>query len=222
MNRLTTWAQRLWRQVARSRKPATDTGVTHSSRFLDTLPWLSISNTRKDEENIIDRMDNEDGVVSTALDVIADCATTFIDPQEDRDFLIEGHSMAVETLGAMVTRTGLATQTWDIVRTMVKKGNHFLEPVLGEDKRIERIKQFPHSYQIHKNVDAYGNLKSGDPVDAFRRKIRGEAPYDQIVDNTLVACFYAWQIVHLAYGAFEGRTYAKACLLYTSPSPRDS
>lgn len=190
---------------------------TNLRRHVYTMyPWLCEVSKRKDVEEAIERMDHEDEIVSTALDAIADCATTFADVSEDREFYIECEdSKAMECLDAMATETRLYYRSWDIVRTMVEKGNHFCQNVIGNGENgmgVVAVKQFPHSYQIVKNVDSGGDLLMGDPVEAMRNKTMGVAPYDQIIDYTLVACFYEFQITHFMYGVTKGGVYAKPIL----------
>lgn len=191
----------------------TDTRTNLRRMYRGYFPWMEETDTRKAVEEIISRMDDEDEIVSSALDAIAYCATTFIDAKEDREVIIESDDPRVnKILGDMVARTGIDNKMWDIVRTTVEKGNHFCRVVLDKDGLVSDIKQFPYSYQIVKNVDEGGNLLRGNPIVAMEKNLPGIAPYDQIIDHQLVASFYELQILHFMYGVTKGLTYAKPIL----------
>ena len=191
----------------------TDTRTNLRRMYRGYFPWMEETDTRKAVEEIISRMDDEDEIVSSALDAIAYCATTFIDAKEDREVIIESDDPRVnKILGDMVARTGIDNKMWDIVRTTVEKGNHFCQVVLDKDGLVSDIKQFPYSYQIVKNVDEGGNLLRGNPIVAMEKNLPGIAPYDQIIDHQLVASFYELQILHFMYGVTKGLTYAKPIL----------
>lgn len=194
-------------------EPTTDTRTNLRKTYKGFFPWMQIRSDRKIVEEIIERMDEEDEIVSSALDAIADCATTFTDPAEDREIYIESDdNRAYRVLNDFFERTDLYHNTWDITRTTVEKGNHFCQVVIGEDLNVAAVKQFPYSYQIVKNVDDGGNLKQGDPREAMRKNEMGVAPYDQIINHNLVAAFYEFQILHFMYGPTKGGTYAKPIL----------
>lgn len=204
--------------IAAFREPQ-QSGATSDTRtnlrrtFNGIFPWMKEVDDRKQIEEIISRMDNEDEIVSSALDAIAYCATTFTEVDEDREIRVESDNPQVlEVLNAMHERTDLPDKTWDITRTMVEKGNHFCQVVLGKDGKIAAIKQFPWSYQLVKNVDDGGDILQGSPVIAMEKKKMGIAPYDQVIDHELVAAFYDIQILHFMYGVTKGLPYAKPIL----------
>lgn len=195
------------------KKPTTDSGTNLRRSHMGFFPWMQITSDRKVIEEVIERMDDEDEIVSSALDAIADCATTFTDPGEDREVLVEcSKRKPRKILEEMMERTNLYYNTWDITRTMVEKGNHFCQVVIGSDLNVSAVKQFPHSYQIVKNVDNGGNLLQGNPLEAMKESKMGFAPYDQIIDDNLIAAFYEFQILHFMYGATKGDVYAKPIL----------
>lgn len=194
-------------------KGTTDTRTNLRRMYRGHFPWMQEIDNRKEVEEVIARMDDEDEIVSSALDAIAYCATTFINPDEDREVIIESDDSRVnQILNDMVARTNLDNKMWDITRTTVEKGNHFCQVVLGPDGKVWDVKQFPYSYQIVKNVDDGGNLLRGNPIVAMERKRPGTAPYDQVIDHELIASFYEFQILHFMYGVTKGLTYAKPIL----------
>jgi len=204
----------IWRRLTGNQGVApTGSAEVRKTIFQDTFSWAVPLKSRKDEEDIITRMDGEDGIVGSALDAIADCATTFPEQGMDDDIVVTSASPETQkVLDDMIHRTGLVNQLWDITRTTVKKGNHFAEVRIGQNGKIDKVKQLPYSYQIYKNTDDFGDLKTGDPEVCKAKNILGEAPYDQIIDNELRNCFYASQIVHFMFGATEGASYAQAML----------
>lgn len=194
-------------------EPSTDSRTNLRRTYRGFFPWMQIRSDRKIVEEVIERMDEEDEVVSSALDAIADCATTFVDPSEDREILVESEDGRTrEILDGLFTRTDIYHNTWDITRTTVEKGNHFCQVVIGQDLNVAALKQFPQSYQIVKNVDDGGSLKQGDPKVAMKKGETGIAPYDQVIDQNLIAAFYEFQILHFMYGATKGGVYAKPIL----------
>lgn len=207
--------KKAWQALFSPEPPArtTDTNTNLRRTYKGYFPWMQIRNDRKVVEEVIERMDEEDEIVSAALDAIADCATTFTDPGEDREILVESEDSRVQgVLDDMFERTGIYYKTWDITRTAVEKGNHFCQAVIGPDMNVSALKQFPFSYQIVKNVDDGGNLLQGDPRQAMKKDETGVAPYDQIIQQNLVAAFYEFQILHFMYGATKGMVYAKPIL----------
>ena len=78
---------------------------------------------RSQVEEVISRMDEEDEIVSAALDAIASHATTFVDPDEDREIIV---SQTTRRLIASSTRCssapGCLIRCLDITRTTVEKG----------------------------------------------------------------------------------------------------
>jgi len=194
-------------------KQSTDTHTNLKRAFRANFLWMQEVDDRKAVEEAIERMDNEDEIVTTALDAIADCATTFTDPAEDREFYVEcDNTRAAEVIDELCNRVDLYNRLWDITRTTVEKGNHFCQNVIDDRGRIVAVKQFPFSYQIKKNVDEGGDLLTGDPREAMKRGKIGIAPYDQVIDQTLVAAFFDFQILHFMYGVTKGKQYAKPIL----------
>lgn len=186
------------------------------------MPWTRSQTRRKVEEDLI-KMDENDGIVARILDHIANYATCF----EKDDFfgvkVVTGEApgdepsavqkKSVDVINKMMQRTDLNGQScWDIVRDMVRKGNVFTETVISEDMtQIDAVRQFQNSWQIEKNVDDSGNLRSGDPQVAMNDPRQANtAAYTQINDmGSVVAAFWPYQIVHWGFGPLAGGVYHK-------------
>lgn len=192
----------------------TDTG--YASRAALALGQIQelwrVYDDRKSVWADIERMDNEDEIVSGSLDVVAGRTTAFYDLDDKDGFFIESPSPEIRSLLTDFThRTRLDEQSWDITRAMSKHGSHFVEPVVvpvGDAYQIGYVKQFPRAYEITRNEDDFGRIMNGDPAESMKTGARGVAAYDQVNDyRKLLACFYSWQIVHFKYGREQGLTY---------------
>jgi len=187
-----------------------------------TVPWGRATNRKKLEEDLI-VMDQNDGIVARIFDHITDYATCF---EHDEFFgfkVVTGQergteptaiqTRAVGIVNDMVQRTQLQGQlTWDIVRDMVRKGNVFTETVMSPDNHIVAVKPFPYSWQIEKNLDDSGNLKTGDPAQAVRDpKMAYDCAYCQVSDiGSVMAAFWPYQIVHWGFGHMSANKYYEA------------
>jgi len=188
------------------------------------VPWTRMTGRKKLEEDLV-RMDENNIVVGVSLDKTADYFSIFDDneglsfgfkivtAEADGDEPTALQKKAVGILNDLVDRVKLSGQmVWDIGRDMVRKGNVFTETVLSADlDEIAAVRQFPWSWQIEKNIDNSGNLKTGDPKIAVQDpKQSDSAAYTQINDmGKVIAAFWPYQIVHWAFGPMGGKTYAE-------------
>lgn len=189
-----------------------------------TVPWTRMNSRKKLEEDLI-RMDENNIVVGVSLDKTADYFAIFDDneglsfgfkittAEADGDEPTAVQKNAVKILNDMVERVGLSGQmAWDTGRDMVRKGNVFSEVVISEDMdEIAAVRQFPFSWQIEKNLDKSGNLKTGDPAIAKSDPKQSDtSAYIQIDEGgKVVAAFWPYQIVHWAFGPMGGKAYAE-------------
>lgn len=104
------------------------TNMFFSSHYWYTDP------KRKATHADIDNMDDNDELVSQALDTLADTAIGF-DKAEIHGFYIHSENENVKKiLDAMVYRTNLTHNAWQIIRRMVKYGNEFQEIGYAKNK----------------------------------------------------------------------------------------
>jgi len=197
-----------------------------------SVPWSKRS-SRKAVWKDIDAMDEGDGLIARALDVLADFSCCFTADQIDGNpfgfkiELAEAHGEkvskeekdALDILRMTVRRSNLnkqsiLDQTWDIFRMMIKSGNHFTEILMDDSDEIFTVQQFPVPYLIEKNTDDKGNLKQGNPQQAIEDPTKAdECAYVEYNDmGHVVAAFWPYQIVHWAMGPRPGKTYATPLL----------
>ena len=186
------------------------------------VPWVRQDNRRKLEADLCS-MDKNSPLVARMLDKTADYATCF----ETDDFFgfrvktanpagqpaSAVQTKAVQIINEMVNRTELdGRKTWDIIRDMVKKGDVFGEVVIDPEKmHVAAVRQFSSSWQISKNVDRGGNLKTGDPALAMSDpKQADSAAFTQIDEiGKVVAAFWPYQVVQWSFGPMGGQPYAE-------------
>lgn len=167
--------------------------------------------TRRGIDQAIHEMDKHDPIVNAALDISVESAIYFSEPDRPIGFEIQSDDREVKRiLESLCSKTRLREQTYDIMRSMLKYGNAFVEIVYDRNKAsVARLKLFPYPYWIRRNEDEYGNLKSGSAAEAMRRGEAGIAAYDEFVDgHKYVASFDANQIAHFRHGATGGGAYA--------------
>jgi hypothetical protein len=126
--------------------------------------------TRKAVYQDIERMDNEDETVATALDIIADCSISYSETQDLPQFEIVSKDARVQKiLQDLSARLDLGGEIWQIARDGVKQGNEFREVIIDRQAmKIIALKQ-TISYQIYPKVSDKGDklpgwitLKDGD------------------------------------------------------------
>jgi len=137
--------------------------------------------------------DMNDPLISTALDVIADCATGMENPAEDAFMwqFDQNNPAAEKILQEMKIRTDLGHECWRIVRGFVRDGEEFREVVADESYTIRRFKFLPN-YQVTPSLDPYGNKSPG-----WEQRLDG-ANFGRPI------LFAEWQICPFIYGARRG------------------
>lgn len=179
--------------ITRDLGVTTETGSGDASyaHFSDRL-W-KIRYDRKSIYHDLADMDENDPLVSTALDVIADCATGY----EDVD--IDGFEWELETddgnattlLDQLKSRLDLGQEAWHLTRNFVRNGEEFREVVVDEERTIQRFRHLP-CYTMMPKFDIIGN------------KIPGWEQRPDISTPGLVIPFEEWQIIAFVYGARRG------------------
>lgn len=194
-------------------------------------PW-EVDGGRKQRYMDFEAMDEDDGIISSCLDTIADYATTSED-RAGRAFRFDNLSStnsdnqvgeAIDILNRMCERTQLwqPQRSRDDVRAMVKYGNWFMEIIYAigneelspamwdadftsDELHIARVKPFPFPYQIRRNDDKFGRQVHGTPGNSKE----GEAAWEQYDDQgSLVAQWHPYEIVHFHHGRREALPYA--------------
>ena len=200
-----------------------EVGVKSGSKYFEyQSPWSRFANKKKLWDDLHD-MDTEEPIVARGLDNIAGLVT-ISDDDNITGFNIEGGDRELAALEPLVVNSNLKGQSFDLVRSMVLNGDHFLELVADERMLIARVKQFPYSWQMDVNWDEYGNLCNGNPNTAMlgyasTMAYRGTPPaYTQ--KNSIgqsVAAFYPHQIVQMSFGFKGGLQYAEPLLACATP-----
>lgn len=232
---VTTVVKNLWNKIATGRaktQPETlvQTGVVKHDMI--RVPWQR-QYSRKAVWEDIDRMDEGDGLIARALDILADfsCCFTGEDTGEspfgfrlqlaesEGDKVSKEEKDAIDILNMTVRRCNLDNasiidQTWDIFRMMIKSGNHFTEILTDEHDEIFTVQQFPIPWQIEKNTDDRNNIKRGDPEIAMKDPTKADecAYIERNEMGAVVSAFWPYQIVHWAMGPRPGKTYATPLL----------
>lgn len=187
------------------------------------MPWTRYDQRRKLEDDLIN-MDKNGGLFARMLDKTADYATCW----DNEDGLPLGvkiltaetdgkdpsavQKKAVDICNEFMDRVGLNDLfCWNLHRAMVHKGDVFTETVLDENLHVEAVLPFSRSWQINKNVDEHGNLKTGSPEIALKDpKMADSAAYTQVNEiGKVIAAFYPHQISHWSFGAKFGELYAE-------------
>lgn len=222
----------LFKQPGKTRQTP-ERGLKRDAFTLGTMPWpWEIGEgSRKQAYQDFEAMDNDDGIIASCLDTIADYATTSED-RAGRAFHFESTrgvddpqiTKAIEILDRMCERTQLwlPQRARDDVRAMVKYGNWFCEIIyaIGDDElspaswdadftqeelHIARVKPFPFPYQVVRNDDKFARQQHGRPGSCDP----GEAAWEQYDDQgNLIAQWFPYEIVHFHHGRREALPYA--------------
>ena len=170
-------------------------------------PWVRFYQ-RKNQWTDLDMMDKQEAPVARGLDFLARFATTFVDGEEGVGFRLEGPDDELKVLNPLVSL--LQADSFELCRYPLKFGDAFAENVVDENGFIQRVKLFPRSYEIAKNVDEFGRLMTGSPRQAMRERKPGVAAYDQCDDyGILLAAFDPYQIIHFSFGTRQGEQYTE-------------
>lgn len=150
---------------------------------------------RRSLYNDIERMDNEDELVSSALDIIADVATHWTG-KEDSGITLRISTTdqeAQKIIDDLVARLDLQNEVWQIVRQMAKHGAYLPEVLIDRKRmKIVRLKQTV-TYQIFPNL-----TEKGDKIPGWI--IREEKDVASATGQALEE----WQICPFLFGAKRG------------------
>lgn len=142
--------------------PTTETGAVSAffNGLVDQL-W-QVQQDRRSIWFDLREMDLNDAVISTALNIIADCVTGYEDATEDAfEWQLEKKNPeALAILQDMKERLSLGSESWQIVRHFVQYGEEYREIVLNDDLQVVRYKPLP-AYTIMPNFDDLGNRRPG-------------------------------------------------------------
>jgi hypothetical protein len=156
--------------------------------------WRVYQN-RKSIYQDIERMDGEDEIVATALDIIADCSISYAEAATSKPhFKIRAKTEQAQLiLDNLSKRLNLPREIWQICRDMVKQGNDFREVVV--DRQAMKIVAFKQtiSYQIYPKTN-----DRGDKCPGWTLKTDGDVFTGKEYD------LEEWQIIPFIFGAKRG------------------
>ena len=156
-----------------------------------------VQQDRKNVYRDIERMDAEDELVSTALDIVAECAVGYADldqRQNDPKPLISSKNAKVaQILNDMSDRIGLDFDLYQIAREMYPHGTIFREVII--DRALGQVKMFKQTvpYMIYPKMTDNGDKQPGWIIKT-----------DKDMYNDTGAELEEWQIVPFFYGAKRG------------------
>lgn len=150
--------------------------------------------TRKAVYADIERMDNEDETVATALDIIADCSVSYNETDEAPPIFVSDDPEVQKILNRLSTRLDLRNELWQIARDGVKQGNEFREIII--DRKLMHVTGLKQtvSYQIYPRTDEMGNKVPGWLV-------RTDA---DIYSDSKGLLLSEWQICSFQFGSKRG------------------
>lgn len=165
-----------------------------NSNFTSLPNMWRIHMDRKSMYQDIDRMDAEDELVNTALDIIADFAVCY-DQNGESSFRIESNDKKTkDCLDKLIARLDLANEMWQIVRGMVKHGNEMREVIVDRKAmKIVALKQ-TISFTIYPKITERGDKVPGWIVMTEKDVYNGQGGTE----------LEEWQIVPFMYGSRRG------------------
>lgn len=174
---------------------ATETTVSDGS--LSAMPNMwRVHENRKSLYRDIERMDAEDELVASALDIIAEAATNFEpdDNSEEQTFRVKLTDKAAEkVITDLIKRLDLYNELFQIVREAVKHGNYLPEVLVDQKQmKVVRLKQ-TITYQIYPKTSDRGDKLPGWIV-------REDADIASCTGQELEE----WQICPFIFGAKKG------------------
>lgn len=208
-----SWAKRVWKvlsplfteisQLPMIADPKDSDSLTSTYDFQNNPENISsmwkVFNHRKAVYRDIMRMDDEDEIISTALDIIADIATNF--DQEDSSgmeqttFRVKSANPAVQKeIDLLVNRLDINAELWQWIREFVKHGNYLPEVILDrKTNNIVRVKQ-TIQYQIFYRATPKGDRLPGWIV-MEEKDVYNTSGGQELED---------WQILPFCFGAKHG------------------
>jgi hypothetical protein len=171
------------------------TGLTNADSLASMANAWRVHQTRKSVYQDIERMDSEDEMVATALDIIADCSVSYTDTSGFHFKIRSDDAETQKVLHALEKRLDLHNEIWQICRDMVKNGNDFREVVI--DRQTMKIVAFKQtiSYQIYPKTN-----KRGDKLPGWVVKEDG----DIYMSNGKELELEEWQICPFIFGSKKG------------------
>lgn len=172
----------------------TETGAADTTYGNVTSPSWKTHNDRRRVYFDLVEMDENDPLVSTALDIHADCTTGYEETDTDGfEWSLEhDNDGARKVLDDIKARLQLGSEIWQVTREFVRNGDAYREVVLDDEGTIQRIKWLP-SYQIAPQMDEMGNRAGG-----WEQRRDG-------VNYGKPILFEEYQIVPFVYGARRGQ-----------------
>ena len=171
------------------------TGITDTTTITYVANAWRVYQNRKSIYQDIERMDSEDEIVATALDIIADCSVNYAETASSKErFKIRAKTPKAQTvLDNLSKRLNLPSEIWHICRDMVKQGNDFREVVI--DRQAMKIVAFKQtvSYQIYPKTNA-----KGDKCPGWTLKTDGDVFTGKEYD------LEEWQIIPFIFGTKRG------------------
>ena len=169
------------------------TGVPDVTAIMRHDSSWAISYNRRQIYIDLRDMDQQDPIISSALDIIADCTTGYEDDQIDAFEwqMDKKNPEAFKILTELKQRLELGTEAWHIVRNYVRNGEEFREIVVSSDNIVRRFVHLPN-YTVTPKFDERG------------LKIPG---WEQRIDPSNMQApieFAEWQICPFVYGAKRG------------------
>lgn len=138
-------------------------------------------------------MAQNDPLISTALDVIADCTTGFEDTDADSfEWTMEKENeSALKILNDLKKRCELGPECWQMVHGFVQYGEEYREVVVDDEMIVRSFVSLP-AYTITPKMDKRGNRAGG-----WEQRPEGVYYKDPIQ-------FAEWQIIPFIYGVKRG------------------
>lgn len=169
-----------------------DTGVSS----LSTTSW-KVQQDRKNVYRDIERMDHDDELVSTAFDIVAECAVGYADLDQKQNnpkpLFSSSNKNVAKILNDMADRIGLDFDLFQIAREMYPHGTIFREVII--DRPLMQVKAFKQTvpYMIWPQMNDNGDKLPGWIVKS-----------DKDMYNDTGTEIEEWQIVPFFYGAKRG------------------
>lgn len=171
------------------------TGITDTTTITYMANAWRVYQNRKSIYQDIERMDSEDEIVATALDIIADCVVSYADTNTPENCLrIRSKNKEAELiLNNLSRRLNLQREIWQIARDMVKQGNEFREICI--DRQAMQVVAFKQtiSYQIYPKTNS-----RGDKCPGWTLKTDGDVFTGKEYD------LEEWQIAPFIFGVKRG------------------
>jgi hypothetical protein len=176
--------------------------VQFGTDILDIDDW-NVETNRFIIEEDIENITKNCPIVSTALQIVKETATTFEEPSKVGPIIINGSDRLKRIVSDLFSRTDLYKKIGAITYNTLKYGNYFVQIEYNKEmNKIVNIKLITAPRTIIRNEDDFGNLMDAEDVTAFTQKKNG----------SVVAKFKPWEIHHFRF-PYDGKKYAEPQLL---------